>query len=159
MHRLHLQTDRHAHIWRPGEAVPVRRGRRRSSCGRPVSERNRILVADDDPASAELLTYFLESHGFQVSTANDGNRALEMGTSGDYQLVILDVHMPMYDGVEVLQLLRKRYVLRPIKVIALTGDLSDEVRQALEGNGIDSFITKPVDLALLREEVNRLMAA
>jgi len=126
-----------------------------------VSERNRnrILVADDDPASTELLTYFLESHGFHVSTAHDGNRALEMGTSGDYQLVILDVHMPMYDGVEVLQFLRKRYVLRPIKVIALTGDLSDEVRQALEGNGIDSFITKPVDLALLREEVNRLMAA
>ena len=63
-----------------------------------MSERNRILVADDDPASAELLTYFLESHGFQVSTANDGNRALEMGTSGDYQLVILDVHMPSMDA-------------------------------------------------------------
>ena len=66
--------------------------------------------------------------------------------------------MPMYDGIEVLQLLRKRYVLRPIKVIALTGDLSDEVRQSLEGSGIDSFLAKPVDLGLLREEVNRLMA-
>jgi len=119
----------------------------------------RILVADDDPASAELLTYFLESNGFQVSTADDGNRALELGASGDYALVILDVHMPTYDGVEVLQFLRKRHVLRPIKVIALTGDLSDDVRRALESNGIDSFITKPVDLALLREEVNRLTAA
>ena len=119
----------------------------------------RILVADDDPASAELLMYFLESRGFHVSTAADGNRALEMGTSGDFELVILDVHMPMYDGVEVLQFLRKRYVLRPIKVIALTGDLSDEVREALEGNAIDSFLTKPVDLAQLRREVERLMAA
>jgi CheY-like chemotaxis protein len=119
----------------------------------------RILVADDDTANAELLTYFLESYGFEVSTASDGNRALEMGTSGDFKLVILDVHMPMYDGVEVLQFLRKRHVLHPIKVIALTGDLSDEVRRALEGGGIDSFFTKPVDLAQLREEVNRLMAA
>ena len=118
----------------------------------------RILVADDDPASAELLTYFLEAEGFSVSTAFDGNRALEMGSSGDFQLVILDVHMPMYDGIEVLQLLRKRYVLRPIKVIALTGDLSDDVRRSLEGSGIDSFLAKPVDLGLLREEVNRLMA-
>ena len=117
----------------------------------------RILVADDDPASAELLTYFLEAEGFSVSTAFDGNRALEMGSSGDFQLVILDVHMPMYDGIEVLQLLRKRYVLRPIKVIALTGDLSDDVRRSLEGSGIDSFLAKPVDLARLREEVNRLM--
>ncbi len=118
----------------------------------------RILVADDDPASAELLTYFLESEGFSVSTAPDGNRALDMGTSGEFQLVILDVHMPMYDGIEVLQMLRKRYVRRPIKVMALTGDLSDEVRQSLETGGVDSFLTKPVDLALLREEVNRLMA-
>ena len=119
----------------------------------------RILVADDDPASAELLTYFLESRGFEVATAPDGNRALEMGTSGNYQLVILDVHMPAYDGVEVLQFLRKRYLLHPIKVIALTGDLSDDVREALERKGIDSFLTKPVDLALLRKEVDRLMAA
>src|SRR5437879_12654193 len=101
MRRLHLQTDRHAHLWRPGEAVPIRRGRRRSSCGRPVSERNRILVADDDPASAELLTDFLESHGFKVSTARDGNRALEMRSSGEYELVILVVHMPFADVCEM----------------------------------------------------------
>ena len=119
----------------------------------------RILIADDDPASAELLTYFLTSRGFEVATAPDGNRAVEMGTSGRYQLVILDVHMPTYDGVEVLQFLRKRYMLKPIKVIALTGDLNDEVREALEKKGIDSFLTKPVDLALLRKEVDRLMAA
>ena len=119
----------------------------------------RILVADDDPASAELLTYFLESNGFDVSTAPDGNRALEMGTSGDFELVILDVHMPMYDGVEVLQFLRKRHKLHPIKVIALTGDASDEVRSALASSGIDSFFIKPVDLAQLRQEVNRLLAA
>lgn len=119
----------------------------------------RILVAEDDPASAELLTYFLESKGFEVTTAPDGNRALDMGTSGDFGIVILDVHMPMYDGVEVLQFLRKRYVLHPIKVIALTGDLSDEVRRELTENGIDSFLTKPVDLGLLHDEVLRLTAA
>jgi len=94
-----------------------------------------------------------------VATAPDGNRALDMGTSGEYSLVILDVHMPMYDGVELLEFLRKRYKLHPIKVIALTGDLSEEVRQALQAGGIDSFLTKPVDLRRLGEEVNRLTAA
>ena len=120
---------------------------------------NKILVADDDPASAELLTYFLESKGFDVTTAHDGNRALDLGTSGDFQLVILDVHMPTYDGVEVLQFLRKRHLLHPIKVIALTGDLSDEVRDALATGGIDSFLSKPVDLGLLHDEVRRLVVA
>ena len=118
----------------------------------------RILIADDDPASAELLTYFLESQGFTVETAPDGNRALEMGTSGEFQLVILDVHMPMYDGVEVLEFLRKRHVLHPIKVIAVTGDVSQHIKRELEAGGIDSFLSKPVDLQLLRDEINRLMA-
>jgi len=119
----------------------------------------RILVADDDPASADLLVAFLQSHGFEVATAADGNRALEMGTSGEFELVILDVHMPLYDGLEVLELLRRRYVLHPIKVIALTADLSESVRAALESIGIDCYFTKPVDLALLGEEVARLTAA
>ena len=118
----------------------------------------RILVADDDPPSAELLTYFLERQGYEVSTAPDGNQALELGTSGDFRLVILDVHMPMYDGVEVLELLRRRHKLHPIKVLALTGDLSEEVRKSLETSGIDGFLTKPVDLASLGKEVDRLMA-
>jgi len=65
----------------------------------------------------------------------------------------------MYDGIELLQFLRKRHVLHPIKVIALTGDLSDETREALAGGGIDSFMTKPVDLGLLKDEVNRLLVA
>lgn len=120
---------------------------------------SRILVADDDPAGAELLTYFLKSLGFEVVTAPDGNQALEMGASGDFQLVILDVHMPMYDGVEVLELLRKRHLLHPIKVIALTGDLSDSVRHALDAGHVDAFLPKPVDLHQLRQEVERLTAA
>jgi len=119
----------------------------------------RILVADDDPASAELLTYFLESKGFSVTTAPDGNQALEMGATGEFGLVILDVNMPMYDGVEVLEMLRKRHILHPIKVIALTGDSSEPVRKALEGGRIDAFLTKPVDLDLLHQEVERLTAA
>ncbi len=119
----------------------------------------RVLVADDDPASVELLTYFLESKGFSVSTAPDGNQAVEMGSSGEFEVVILDIHMPLYDGVEVLSLLRKRHVLHPIKVIALTGDLSAPVRDALEGAQIDAYMTKPVDLALLGAEVERLMVA
>jgi CheY-like chemotaxis protein len=116
----------------------------------------RVLVADDDPASAELVLTFLQANGYQVSAATDGNRALELGASGDYKLVILDVHMPLYDGVEVVELLRKRHVLHPIKIIGLTGDTSEDVRLALVRGGVDSFLTKPVNLALLREEVKRL---
>lgn len=119
----------------------------------------RILVADDDPANVELLTYFLRDNGFEVETVSDGNRAIDLGTSGMFQLVIVDFHMPMYDGREVVSLLRKRHVLHPVKVIALTADVSDGTRNALERAGVDSYLTKPIDLARLHEEIKRLLAA
>lgn len=118
----------------------------------------RILVVDDDSASSDLVTYFLKSLGYRVAAAPDGNRALNMGTESDIELVIMDVHMPDYDGVEVLAMLRKRHRMRPVKVVALTADESREVRAALETHGIDGFLTKPVDLETLRETVDRLMA-
>jgi len=118
----------------------------------------RILVADDDPANLELLQVFLESKGYDVATASDGNRALDLGTSGDFELVILDVHMPLYDGTEVLQMLRKRFLNHPIKILALTGDARPELREALRRDGADGYMIKPVRLADLDEEVKRLLA-
>ena len=120
-------------------------------------EAGRILVADDDPANLDLLTTFLQANGFQVGAAQDGNRAVEMGRSGEYELVILDVHMPLYSGVEVLRLLRKRYVLYPIKIIALTGDLTAEVHAALLASGVDAVLTKPVELHHLLRQVRELV--
>lgn len=117
----------------------------------------RILVVDDDPASCELVAYSLKPLGYRVAIAADGNRALNMGLDDDIGLVILDVHMPIYDGIEVLAMLRERHKMRPVKVLALTGDGSAEVRASMETKGIDAFLTKPVNLKCLREEVTRLM--
>ena len=64
--------------------------------------------------------------------------------------------MPTYDGVEVVQMLRKRHVLHPLKVIALTGDLSPETRDALDEAGVDGYLEKPVDLKALLEKVREL---
>jgi CheY-like chemotaxis protein len=118
----------------------------------------RILVAEDDPASLELVQVFLESRGYRVGVAADGNRALELGCSGLFDLIILDLHLPLYGGVEVLHMLRKRYLFRPIRVIALTGDALPDVRGEVEGEGIDSFLVKPVSLALLHQEIERLLS-
>ena len=117
----------------------------------------RILVADDDPASLELVQVYLESQGYEVASASDGNRALEWSESGEFDLVILDIHMPVYEGVEVLQMLRKRFIHHPIKIIALTADTGSELRDELVREGIDGYLTKPVSLADLGQEVTRLL--
>jgi CheY-like chemotaxis protein len=118
----------------------------------------RILVADDDPNSLELVQVYLESKGYEVSAAGDGNRALELSESGDFDLLILDVHMPLYGGVEVLQMLRKRFINHPIKIIALTADTRSGLRDKLLREGIDGYLTKPVILAELGDEITRLLA-
>jgi len=117
----------------------------------------RVLVADDDPASLELVQVYLESQGYEVASASDGNRALEWSESGEFDLVILDIHMPVYEGVEVLQMLRKRFIHHPIKIIALTADTGSELRDELVREGIDGYLTKPVSLADLGDEVTRLL--
>ncbi len=88
----------------------------------------------------------------------DGNRALELGLSGEYPVAIIDVHMPLYDGIELLQMLRRRHVLHPMKVIALTGDGTQLTRDALAEAGIDGFLMKPVDLKELLARVQALTA-
>ena len=117
----------------------------------------RILVVDDDPASCDLVAYFLKSLGYNVAIAADGNRALNMDLEDDIELVILDVHMPPHDGPEVLTMLRQRRPLRPVKVIAVTGDESDDTRMTMDRLGADGFLTKPVDLSSLRAHVTRLL--
>jgi DNA-binding response OmpR family regulator len=99
----------------------------------------------------------LTANGYDVGTAPDGNRAVEMGTSGDFELAILDVHMPLYSGMEVLAMLRGRHRLHPMKVIALTGDVTDAVHDALEAGGVDDYMLQPVDLKTLLEKVRALI--
>jgi len=117
----------------------------------------RILVAEDNEDNAELVREFLESRGYAVALAPDGNRAIAMGGSGSYDLIILDVHLPLYEGPEVLKMLRARHKLRPVKVIALTADPLPEVRRELEAAGLDGFIAKPLDLQELEREVTRVL--
>ncbi len=117
----------------------------------------KILIAEDDPASVELVQYYLESKGYEVGLAPDGNRALDMAGSGEFDLLILDMHMPLYGGAEVLHMLRKRFLHHPIKVLALTGDSGSELYEELKRDGIDGYLTKPVELTKLGSEVARLL--
>jgi CheY-like chemotaxis protein len=116
----------------------------------------RILIVDDHPPSVELMSECLKGCGFEVSTAPDGNRAIALANEEWFDLVILDVHLPLYDGVEVLRILRKRHVLRPLKVIAVTGDTSESVRSELVDQGVDAYLTKPIELPVLVKLARRL---
>ncbi|MFZ0592864.1 MAG: response regulator [Bryobacteraceae bacterium] len=117
----------------------------------------RILVAEDSPASLELLRTVLESAGYEVVEAVDGLDAVQKASSNSVDLVLLDLQMPKMDGFAVLAELRKKARFRTIPIIALTASaMRGDRERALEA-GFSSYIAKPVNLALLRSEVERLI--
>jgi CheY-like chemotaxis protein len=117
----------------------------------------RILIADSNADSAELVRGHLESLGYVVDWAADGDHALALAASGMYQAMLLDVHMQSYRGVDVIRRLHL-LVGRRMRVIAVTKDRMAAIRDELLRMGVDGFLTRPVDLALLQVELKRVLA-
>ena len=101
---------------------------------------NRILVVEDDAAIAELERDFLEADGYEVEVATDGKMGLDMGLSGDFNLILLDVMLPQMDGFQVCRELREHTEIPILMVTAKTEDI-DKVRGI--GLGADDYISKP----------------
>jgi DNA-binding response OmpR family regulator len=114
-------------------------------------DRPTVLAVDDDPALRELFTHWLEAHGCIVSTAADGEEALDR-LSPDVDVVLLDRRMPGPSGDEVLERVRERgYRCRVAMVTAVEPDV-DVVEM-----GFDSYLRKPVDREDLERTVDRLL--
>ncbi len=103
----------------------------------------RILVVEDEPAQAEMITYNLEKEGFRVALATDGQAALEMARMESPDLVLLDWMLPEMEGIEVCRKLRADRDLHAIPIIMVTarGDEDDRVRGI--NIGADDYLVKP----------------
>jgi len=109
----------------------------------------KVLVVDDDESIISLIKAKLESKGLELSTANDGNSALRKIRKEHFDLVILDVKMPFFDGIEVVRQIRLDEKLRNIPIIILSGASFDANKEAVKELKINSYITKPFDSNLL----------
>jgi CheY-like chemotaxis protein len=116
----------------------------------------RILVAEDRPASIELIRTVLESAGYEIVEAMDGQEAVEKASGNRVDLVLLDLQMPKIDGFGVVAHLRKDPRFASIPIVALTASAMQGDRERALAAGFSSYIAKPVDLAILRSEVDRL---
>ena len=116
----------------------------------------KILIADDEPDILEIIQYNLQSEGYEVATAKNGNEAIDMAKRINPDLIILDIMMPGRNGIEVCNLLRMQPAFKDTLIIFLTA-LSDEGTEVkgLE-SGADDYITKPVSPKVLVSKVNAL---
>jgi DNA-binding response OmpR family regulator len=102
---------------------------------------NRILVAEDEPRIASFLYKGLRSNGFAVTLVEDGDDALHLADSDDFDLLILDVGLPTRDGFSVLRELRSRGRRLPVIILTARDSVEDTVA-GLEG-GADDYVSKP----------------
>jgi two-component system alkaline phosphatase synthesis response regulator PhoP len=116
----------------------------------------KILIADDEPDILEIIQYNLEAEGFEVTTAKNGNEAIEKAKRILPDLIILDIMMPGKTGMEVCSILRQQPAFKNTLIIFLTA-LSDEGTEVkgLE-SGADDYLTKPVSPKILVSKVNAL---
>lgn len=106
----------------------------------PDTEKQRILVVDDDPTISDVVTRYLQSDGYDVQVAFDGEEALEHARAFYPDLVVLDLMLPKLDGLEVCRLLRSQGSV-PIIMLTAKGDEMD--RLVGLNLGADDYIAKP----------------
>ena len=127
------------------------------NAGEAGTDKRRILLVDDDPEIIEALRYALESKGFKILIARDGNQGLAMAEREDPDLVILDMMMPKRSGFLVLEKLRRTHAV-PVRVIMITANEGSRHKAYAEMLGVDDYIRKPFAMDRLLDSVQRLLA-
>jgi PAS domain S-box-containing protein len=108
-----------------------------------------VLLVEDNPLNRQLATVVLQRAGAVVTLAMDGAQAVERVRTGEYDVVIMDLQMPVMSGYEATRQIRRIPRAEPLLIIALTADAVVEVRERVLAAGMDACLTKPIEPALL----------
>jgi DNA-binding response OmpR family regulator len=103
----------------------------------------KVLIADDEVETCELLQMYLETKGYEVSTANSGKDAIASVKDNTPNVLLLDKRIPDMDGLDILRAIRQ--FNKTLKVIMVTGaDLDAETKAAITELGVSEYLHKPV---------------
>ena len=122
-----------------------------------MSLHNKILIADDDAEMLETLSSMLEGEGYTVIKAENGQEAVEMARKELPALIMLDIHMPVLDGLKACKAIKEDKVTKGSQVVMLTVEGSiNEIQQAIT-YGAKTYITKPSSKAEILKVVKSLI--
>lgn len=119
--------------------------------------RRRVLVVDDNRDSRNVIRSLLTQLGFSVSTAANGVEALQEAQATSPDLILMDLKMPVLDGLQTTAMLRMMDSLKDIAVLANSADSLEHAEASALTAGADAFISKPIDNSELLEAVGRLL--
>ena len=120
--------------------------------GRPA----RILLAEDNPVGQKIARWLLEKQGYEVTVAADGAAAVHLTETETFDLCLMDMHMPVMDGLEATAAIRRSEVAvqdstRHLPIVAMTANAMASHRAICLAAGMDDYVSKPISRdALLR---------
>lgn len=116
----------------------------------------RVLIAEDDHVIRRILNHHLTRHGYELVEANDGREAQEQLDGGPFDLILLDINMPYFSGLDLLKRLKEDP--RPPKRVILSASHRDETVMKAFALGADDFVKKPFNPEVLIRRLDRLLA-
>jgi signal transduction histidine kinase/DNA-binding NarL/FixJ family response regulator len=140
------------------EAAPANEATIRAVAGRKSLRGKKLLLVDDHSLNRRVVRLFLEPEGYRITDAENGMEALEKLAAERFDFVLLDIHMPVLDGIQTLK--RIRTSPEPwcdVPVIALTADAMSGDRERYLAVGMDGYISKPIDKLDLLIEIQKLL--
>jgi two-component system cell cycle response regulator DivK len=117
----------------------------------------KVLVAEDNAVNRELLRELLETRGYTVSEACDGQEALRMIEQTHPDILLLDIGMPVLDGFAVIRKIRENPRLVTLPVLAVTAYAMQGDRENVLNSGFDGYLSKPINARALADELERLL--
>ncbi len=119
----------------------------------------RILLVEDNPANQKLATFILKDRGHTVDIAGDGQQGLSMAQQNQYDVILMDVQMPVMDGLEATKAIRAWEDGRSrVPIIAVTAHAMKEDRERCLAAGMDGYVSKPIDAREMFALLERLAA-
>jgi CheY-like chemotaxis protein len=116
-----------------------------------------ILIAEDNAVNRELIRELLETHGYNVFEACNGQEALQMISDSPPDLLLLDLGMPVLDGFGAISKIRDDPRWAALPVLAVTAYAMNGDRDKIMSSGFDGYISKPINSVLLLDELTRLL--
>lgn len=118
----------------------------------------KILVAEDSSVIQNLTRKILSLQNYEISAVKNGKKVVETLEKEDFDMVLMDIHMPIMDGMECARLIRKMTNKNAkIPIIAITGNANNYSLEDFKEAGIDGFLPKPLNYDTLVETVNEYM--
>jgi len=119
----------------------------------------KVLIVDDNRASRDLIRAILKPVRCEIVEASHGQQALDLIQQEHPDLVLLDIDMPGMDGITVVKRIRENQSLAGLPVVAVTAFAMEGDREKGMAAGFTAYLTKPVRVALLRQQVQHLLGA